>query len=255
MAPVTALVLSGGCLRGLAQIGVLKALAAAGVRPDLVVGASVGAVIGALFAAGRTPEEIERLAKAVVIARLKRWTLSRRGLWSTSGLRELLREHLPYVSIEQFPLRFAAVATDVATGQATVIDSGDASDAIVASAAMPGFFVPATVDGRFYTDGCLVSPLPVRAARALGAQRVIAVNTLCNPGHSRGRGLLDLVMRSPRMMMCALAAHEASGADLVITPPLSTLDASVATRRQALIDSGEREALRALASFSLNLAA
>ncbi len=243
---ITALVLSGGCLRGMAQIGVLKALGDAGIRPDLVVGTSVGAVIGALYAAGRTPADLERAAGALVVSRLKRWAFSRRGLWTLDGVRSLLHEHLPLERIEDFPTRFAALATDVQTGRATTFTRGDASDAVIASAAMPGFFVAPLLGGRRYADGCLVSPLPVHAARALGAQRVIAVNTLCDPGRERGAGLLDAVLRPSRLMMQALAAHEEADADLLITPALEAIDCASARSRQAMIDEGERAAHAAL---------
>src|SRR5262252_7745959 len=99
----TAIVLSGGCLRGCAQIGVLKALTAAGVRPDLVVGASVGAVVGALYAAGLSPADLERAAHDCTVARFKRWARSRHGMWSGAGVAEWLRDLLPVQRIEDFP--------------------------------------------------------------------------------------------------------------------------------------------------------
>lgn len=242
-APVcTALVLSGGCLRGLAQIGVLKALTAAGIRPDLVVGSSVGAVIGALYAAGRTPAEIECAALQLVVARLKRWALSRHGLWRTSGLGALLRQHLQQRQIEDFPIRFAAVATDLEDGRAAVFTRGDACDAVVASAAMPGFFVPQVVDRRSYADGCLSSPLPAKVARALGGHRVIAVNTLCDPGRLQAQGVLNALLRPSRLMLQSLAALEAVHADLIITPDLAAFDATAPHHRQAVIDAGEHAA-------------
>lgn len=241
MAPYTALVISGGCLRGFAQIGVLKALVSAGVRVDLVVGSSVGAVIGALFAAGCTPAEIQRAAHEVVVARLKRWAFSRYGLWDGSGVEALVRRHLPFRRIEDFPMRFAAVATDVVTGRLAVFTAGDAGRAVVASSAMPGFFLPAMVAGRSYVDGCLVSPLPVRVARSMGAERVIAVNTL-NPGREGASGVLDFLMRSSRLVVHALATHEADEADVVIAPELDACIAGAASDRQAMIDAGERAA-------------
>lgn len=246
-----ALVLSGGCLHGFAQIGVLKALAAAGIRPDLVVGSSVGAVIGALYAAGRTPAELERLAQELVVARLKRWALSWRGLWQLTGVQELMRQQLPCRRIEDFPIRFAAVATDAANGRLAVLAAGDASLAVAGSAAMPGFFVPARIAGRDFLDGCLVSPLPVRVARAMGAERVIAVDTLVDPGRGRSAGgLLDALLHLPRVMMRALVEHEATGADLVIAPQLSLRAPKSAGERQAAIDAAEREATAALRTLA-----
>ena len=244
--PCTALVLSGGCLRGLAHIGVLKALQAAGVRPDLVVGTSVGAVVGALYAAGCAPATIERAAHGVKLARLKRWACSRHGLWRLDGLRSLLHSELPRHRIENFPVRFAAVATDAVSGQAVVFTRGDASEAAAASAAMPGFFVPPVVEGRRCVDGCLVSPLPVRIARSLGATRVIAVDTLCDPTPMRRPGLLDRMLGPARLMMRALAATEADEADALIAPDLGTIDVSAPEHRQAAIDAGERAAERYL---------
>ncbi|MEP7281443.1 MAG: patatin-like phospholipase family protein [Rubrivivax sp.] len=245
----TALVLSGGCLRGLAQIGVLKALHALGIEPDLVVGTSVGAVVGALYAAGCPPSAIERAAHGVAIAQLKRWACSGRGLWNLSGVQSLLRRQLPRSRIEDFPIRFAAVATDVDSGRAVLFTRGDAVDSVAASAAMPGFFVAPAVGGRRCVDGCLVSPLPVHSARALGATRVIAVDTLCDPRQTGGSTVLNLLLRLPRQRMRALAALEAAAADWLITPDLAGIHDLAAPRgRQAAIDAGERAALRSLAS-------
>lgn len=244
--PCTALVLSGGCLRGLAHIGVLKALQAAGVRPDLVVGTSVGAVVGALYAAGCAPGSIEHAALGLEVARLKTWAFSRHGLWKLDGLQDLLRRQLPQRCIEDFPIRFAAVATDAGSGQAVAFTRGDAGDAVAASAAMPGFFVPPRVDGRRCVDGCLASPLPVRVARALGATRVIAVDTLCDPRQVHRPGLLDLLLGPARLMMRALAAQEAAEADTLIRPDLGAVEVSAPRHRQAAIAAGEHAAGRAL---------
>ena len=232
--PRLALVLSAGCLRGYAHIGVLKALEEAGIRPDLVVGASAGAIVGALYAAGRSPTEIERAGDRLVVADLKRWALSRRGLWRGDALESLLRSLLPVARIEHFPIRFAAVATDVASGRLAVFERGDAARAAHASAAMPGLFVPARIDGRWYADAGLRSPLPVRVARELGAQTVLAVNIVCDPCDAAG-GLLARLLRPVRLLVHALAEHEAAGADLAITPRLADSD-----DRRTMIDAGAR---------------
>jgi NTE family protein len=246
----TALVLSGGCLRGLAQIGALKALVAAGIRPDLVVGSSVGAVIGALYAAGRTPAEIECAAHELVVARLQRWACSRDGLWRMSGLRALVRQHPPCRQIEDFPIRFAAVATDLTDGRAAVFTQGDACDAVAASAAMPGFFVPQVVERRSYADGCLSSPLPVGVARALGGRRVIAVNTLCDTGSLQAAGLLNALLRPWRVILRSLAALEAADGDLIIAPDLAAFDVTASHHRRAVIDAGERAAAALLQAWT-----
>ncbi|MCG2797163.1 MAG: patatin-like phospholipase family protein [Cellulomonas sp.] len=168
--------LSSGAARGAAHAGALIALQERGIEPQVVVGTSVGALVGGAYAAGMTPERIvERLA-ALTWSDFGRPRPNRTlALIETTALRTNLDWILGHRAIENLPRRFGAVATDLRTRRAVLLDSGDAATAIQASIAVPGVFPPVRTDGRTLVDGVLTSPLPVWAAHRLGATRTIAV--------------------------------------------------------------------------------
>lgn len=175
--PVVGLALGGGSARGWAHIGVIEALEESGVRPDLVCGTSVGALVGAAYAAG----ELERFAEWVRAMRVKDVvTLMDVGL--TGGvikgdrLMEYVRATFVDRPIEELPMPFAAVATALHSGAEVWLRSGSTVDAVRASIALPGLFAPARRDGAMLVDGGLVNPVPVSLARAMGADLVIAVD-------------------------------------------------------------------------------
>lgn len=172
------LALGGGAARGWAHIGVLQALTEAGVRPCCVAGTSMGALVGASFAAGR----IDKLAEAALA--MDRRTLlsfldrafSRAGLQAGERLKRVLRDYIPVGDIAAMPVPFRAVATDLGTGMEVVLDQGDPVDAVRASISVPGLYTPVSRGGRFLVDGGLVNPIPVNVARAMGAELIVAVD-------------------------------------------------------------------------------
>lgn len=164
--PRVALALGGGSARGFAHIGVLKALDEAGYRADAVAGTSAGALIGACYAAGMNPWQIEEIALKVRdldVADLS--AANKRGLFAGEALQKLVNEQLRQQPIERFRLPFCAVTTQLVSGELLALKSGDAGLAVRASCAIPGVFVPAMVNGQELVDGGLVSPLPVLQAR------------------------------------------------------------------------------------------
>lgn len=174
------LALGSGGARGAAHVGVLKVLERAGVRISAIAGSSIGAMVGGAYAAGVPLSRIEEEWLTTSRAKLLRSflpTFPRAGLSSGAGLRRYLREILGDVRIEELPIPFAAVATDLDTGQAVVLRSGPLVEAIRASTAIPGVFQPVRWEGRLLVDGGMVEPLPVRVCRELGADLVIAVDT------------------------------------------------------------------------------
>ncbi len=192
-APALALVLSSGGLRGFAHLGVLKALEAHGVRPDLVVGTSVGALAGALYASGIDGAALERIVADEDFRLGAGWfgpPLGRASL----DVHGFVAAHLQRQRIEQFPIGFAAVATDLQRGCLEVFNRGGAAAAVQASSALPGVFEPPRIGGRPYADGGLASPVPMRVARALGAQRVIAVDVTYPPAALQARRLERLAV-------------------------------------------------------------
>ncbi|MCX7313989.1 MAG: patatin-like phospholipase family protein [Alphaproteobacteria bacterium] len=172
------LALGGGGARGFAHIGVIRTLLAHGIEPDIIVGTSIGAVVGGCHAAGRLDiiEEWARgLTKRSILGYLD-ISLTGGGLIGGGKLASRLQEKLGNTSIEALPTRFATIATEVGTGHEIWLTRGRLVDAMRASYALPGIFPPVYLDGRWLVDGALVNPVPVSAARVLGARLVIAVN-------------------------------------------------------------------------------
>lgn len=172
------LALGGGAARGWAHIGVLKALEAAGVKPDIIAGTSIGAVAGGCYAAGRL-DSLEGFARELTPRRIFGYldfNMAGTGLISGQRLCDRLGQHLGDTLIEDLPIRFTAVATEIGTGHEHWLSRGKLVEAVRASYALPGIFKPVKIGGRWMFDGALVNPIPVSVCRALGARYVIAVN-------------------------------------------------------------------------------
>ena len=176
--PNIGLVLGGGAARGFAHIGVLRTLLAKGIRPDIITGTSIGAVVGGCYAAGRLDsfeEWSRRLTRRRVFSYLD-FSFGGSGLISGIHLAEALRAAVGTLTFEDLTTRFAAIATEIGTGHEIWLTRGRLVEALHASYALPGVFAPVRLGGRWLMDGALVNPVPVSAARALGARLVIAVN-------------------------------------------------------------------------------
>lgn len=172
------LVLGGGAARGFAHIGVLRTLMAHGIRPDVIAGTSIGAVVGGLFAAGELDafeEWCRQLTRRRVLGYLD-LKFGGSGLIGGSRLVRKLESALGETCFSDLPTRLAAIATEIGTGHEIWLTRGRLSDAMAASYALPGIFPPKLIGGRWLMDGAMVNPLPISAARALGARLVIAVN-------------------------------------------------------------------------------
>lgn len=172
------LALGGGAARGWAHIGILRALNAAGIQPDIIAGTSIGAVAGGCYAAQKL-DELEGFARELTPRRIFGYldfNLAGTGLISGQRLCDRLGQHLGDLLIEDLPTRFTAVATEIGTGHEHWLSRGRLVDAVRASYALPGVFKPVRIGGRWMFDGALVNPIPVSVCRALGARYVIAVN-------------------------------------------------------------------------------
>lgn len=169
-------VLSSGGPRGFTHVGVLKALERMDLKPDLIVGASVGALVGSLCAAGLSAAALESLALELQPMSLARLALGQQERLSGAAVAELVRQHAPVPLLEQMPVAMACVAARRRDGAAVAFTAGDAGVAVQAAAAIEGQFAPVRIRGEQYLDADWSAPLPVRIARALGAQRVLAVD-------------------------------------------------------------------------------
>ncbi len=184
------LALGSGAARGWAHLGVLRALSEAGINIDLVAGTSMGALVGAVFSAGR----IEDLKEAALemdwkkVVELVDLRLPRSGFVDGVKIEEFVRQHVKGISFADLKIPFAAVATDLYAAEQLVMDRGDLIEAVRASISMPGIFTPVEREGRLLVDGGLVNPVPVSVVRDMGADRVIAVDlnyTLMEKARSR----------------------------------------------------------------------
>ena len=178
MRPTIGLALGGGAARGFAHIGVIRTLEAHGIVPDVIVGTSIGAVVGGCYAA-KEMDNLDNWARTLTVRGVLGYldiSLSGSGLIGGGHLAAQLEAGLKESRVEDLPIRFAAIATEFNTGHEIWLTRGRLSDALRASYSLPGIFPPVLIGGRWLVDGALVNPVPVSAARALGARLVIAVN-------------------------------------------------------------------------------
>jgi len=244
--PIVALALGGGGLRGYAHIGVLRALEEAGIKPDIVVGTSAGALVGAAYASGMTPDEIQSAAMNVKVSSLIDWTWSASGLMRGNNLASWIGRLTTETPIEKFPVRFAAVATDLQTGHAVLIDRGSAGRAIQASTAVPGMTVPVAYADGHLVDGGISSLVPVRAARAMGADIVIAVDIYCHGPRAEGVSMTKVMSRVMQTQNCLVAAPETAEADVLIAPGVGVPGMSARDEQERAIRTGYKAAQSAL---------
>lgn len=179
------LALGGGAARGWAHIGVLRALVEAGIKPDIIAGTSIGAVVGGCYAAGQL-DELEKFARELTVRRVFGYldfNFAGTGLISGQRLCDRLEAHLKDRAMDDLSPRFTAVATEIGTGHEVWISRGRLVEAMRASYALPGIFKPVKIEGRWLFDGALVNPIPVSVCRALGARYVIAVNLNADSCH------------------------------------------------------------------------
>jgi NTE family protein len=248
-----ALVLGGGAARGFAHIGVIKALEAQGIVPDLVVGTSAGAVVGSLYAAGLNGFELQKLALEIEENQFSDWSLPDRGVLKGEALQNFINKAVGNRPLEKLPRSLAVVATDLASGEPVAFRTGNTGMAVRASAAVPGVFQPTHINGRDYVDGGLVSPVPVRTARELGAGFVIAVDISARPRDGRTRSSFEVLLQTFAIMGQALGRHETATADVVIRPHTSELAAADFNSRHKAVLEGEKAAAAVMSELKAKL--
>lgn len=241
-----ALVLGGGGCRGYGHIGVLRALEQNGLKPGLIVGSSAGSLVGALCAAGLNAGEIDRLGARLSPNLLRDWIFPKLGIFGGEGIARFVRERVGRRDIASLPARFAAVATDLKTGELVLLDRGDLGLAVQASSSAPGLLEPVRLAGRFLVDGNLAAPVPVDAARRLGAKRVIAVDVTFPPEQADLGDPFDALYQGFSILTRRLALEERARADLMIEPNLPEHHDMARATMKALVDAGERAALAAM---------
>lgn len=243
-----ALVLSGGGARGLAHIGALEVFLDRGIAFDLVVGTSMGAIVGALFASGKTPQEILELARKTPWLALLGLS-PREGIFSRRKLSSFLAEHLPS-RFEDLPLPLVVTSVDLKRGRPLYLQEGELISAVLASAAYPGLLAPVEREGVLLVDGGVLDNLPVDAARFLGAEEVYAVDVSAGFGEEAPpKNLLGVARRAVDLMQAQLTAVRLAlyPPEVYIRPRLSGVGIEAFGRLEEIYKAGKEAALSALA--------
>ncbi|AXQ30252.1 patatin-like phospholipase family protein [Solimonas sp. K1W22B-7] len=253
--PKVALVLGGGGARGFAHVGVLKMLDAQGLKPDMVIGTSAGSVAGALYSAGFNGFDLQEMAFALDRATVADWSMFGHGLIRGEALQNFINNAVKQKPIEQLKIPFACVAAKLSTGEGVLFQRGNLGQAVRASSSVPGVFQPTIIGGAEYVDGGLVSPVPIRYARQMGATFIIAVDVSSPPAGTASEGKLDVLLRTFDIMGQTIRAAELPQADVVIKPELAKITATDFESKQMAILQGERAALAAMPQIRQKLAA
>lgn len=244
--PRIGLALGGGAARGFAHIGVLQVLEEQGIKPDLVVGTSAGSVVATLYAAGRTPVEMGRMAMTLDESTITDWVFPGRSVLKGEALARFVRSQVGGKPIEAMRLPLGIVAADLQTGQPILFRRGDAGVAVRASSAVPAVFEPVRIGEREYIDGGAVSPVPVRFARQMGAEVVIAVDISAVPEGQSTRRATDILLQTFSIMGKALGQFETRDADVVIRPKLEGIGSADFSARRLSILAGREATLMVL---------
>jgi NTE family protein len=240
------LALGGGAAKGFAHIGVIKMLEANGIQADVVAGTSAGSVVGALYASGMDVFVLQRKAVALDEASIRDVKLFGGGLIEGKALQDYINAEVGNQVIEKLSKPFAAVATRLDTGERTVFVRGNVGQAVRASSSVPGVFQPARIGPYSYVDGGVVSPVPVDAARQLGADVVIAVDITSKADGATPESLAGIVGRSITIMGQTLGKQELARADVVIRPRVNEIGPTGFDQRNNAILEGEHATLAAM---------
>ena len=241
--PRLGLVLGGGAARGIAHVGVLKVFEEAGIRPDLIVGTSAGALVGSLAAAGISATRITTWAHTMRWSVLARPVMSRGGLMSNDRLGRFLERVLPCHTFEELPVPFACIATDLESFEPVLLWSGDLASAVRASCALPGIIVPVERNGRLLIDGGVAESVPAAIARMLGADVVVAVNV--NASYRRAApptNMFAILAQTYFTLGRAAERLATERADVLVTPEVGDIGVDELHRGPELVRAGEAAA-------------
>ena len=250
------LALGGGGARGFAHVGVLQVLEEAGIKTDLVVGTSAGSLVGALHASGKTGAQLQRIAETMEESTITDWALPflNRGVLRGEALARYVSNQTQGRKIEDLPIRLGIVATDLNLGEGVLFQRGDTATAVRASSAVPSVFLPVRINNRDYVDGGLVAPVPVRYAREMGAEVVLAIDISTTPEGSQAESMLQILLQTFNIMGKSIKALELKEADVVVRPSLGGVSRADFNARLRAIEAGRVAMLAALPALKSALA-
>ncbi|MCF8148384.1 MAG: patatin-like phospholipase family protein [Sulfuritalea sp.] len=255
--PKIGLALGGGAARGFAHVGVIQVLEEAGISPVLVTGTSAGSLVAALYASGKNGVQLQKVAESMDESTIADWTLPffGRGVLRGEALAKYVNAQVGQKRIEAMPLPLGIVATDLNSGNDMLFQRGDTGTAVRASSAVPAVFTPVKINGHDYVDGGLSSPVPVRAARKMGAELVIAVDISSPPEGSSASGTIEILLQTFSIMGKSINGFELKDADVVVRPVLTGVSSSDFSSRKRSIEAGRQAMLQALPQLRLAIAA
>ena len=250
------LALGGGAARGFAHVGVIQVLEENGIRPDLVVGTSAGSLVAAIYASGKTGAQLQAVAENMEEAAFTDWTLPifSRGVLRGEALARYVNAQVGGKLMENMALPLGVVATDLGTGQGILFQRGDTGVAVRASSAVPAVFLPVKIGSHEYVDGGLVSPVPVRYARQMGADIVIAVDISSAPENNPSADTVQILLQTFAIMGKSINTFELRDADIVVRPSLIGMKSADFTSRKKAIESGRQAMQSVLPQLKLALA-
>lgn len=251
-----ALALGGGASKGFAHIGIIKVLKENNIPIKIVTGTSAGSIVGSMYASGMSPDRLELEAEILGKTDLVDLTLSTSGFIKGEKLQNYINRKVGNRPMQQFPIKFAAVATDFESGKPVVFNVGNAGQAVRASASIPNVFQPVVIGSRKYVDGGLSQPVPVSAAKKLGANFIIAVDISARPAKNVSQGMFSYLDQTINVMSQTALHQELGQANVVIKPQVLELGSVGGfDQKQRAIQLGEQAARAALPEIKRKLAA
>jgi len=253
--PRIGLALGGGAARGFAHIGVIQVLEENGIKIDYVTGTSAGSLVAALYASGKSGSALAAMADNMDESAFTDWAFPGRGLIRGEALAKFVRENTGGRSIENMRVPLGIVATDLDNGQPILFQIGDPGVAVRASSAVPAVFTPVRIGSREYVDGGLVSPVPVRFARQMGAELVIAVDISAIPDGNATGDPMRMLLQTFAIMGRSINTFELREADVVMRPKLAGVSGADFSARKRSIQAGREVATTMLADLKARIAA
>ncbi len=229
----------GGGVRGFMHLGVIKALEEAGIRPDIVTGTSAGSIAASLYASGLNYKEIEKIVTSLQEKDLADINIfSNGGLIGGKKLSNWIQQHTNNISIENTPIKLGIAVTDLTQGKPLLITSGDMGKAVQTSSTVPVAFVPINSNGNIYIDGGILSLIPIRFTKAMGADIVVGVDIYCGKKNKPKEEMLNIAMATLRLQSCEISKKEQKEADFIIRPDFEPKSFSNFDSKEQSIEAG-----------------
>lgn len=236
--PLVGLALGGGGVRGFLHIGVLKALEEAGIRPDVLTGASAGSIVAAFYASGMSTEKISQVADNISYWRLADPVISVQGGSQGQGIGKWVGGIIKNRQIQKLPIPLGVAVTDLNRGKPLLVTKGDTGEAVQASCSIPGTFVPVQNNGNTWVDGAILSVVPTRFAKAMGADIVVGVDIYCGNIPQPKDNALNTVLLAFRHQSCTASKKELAEADILIQPEYEPQNFISLSEKEVAIEAG-----------------